>query len=122
MKITHSISLSFGSTSPGGSGAEPEFLCLGGKDHQMRDAIVVYKFQDMIKYKKVEIHARQLLDFDTYAVKFNPTVANSIVACGKENIKLFKIKNGHLPGQSVALNNTARGKYFKHIVFQSSGL
>ena len=55
-------------------------------------------------------------------MKFNPLVANSIVACGKENIKLFKIKNGHLPGQSVMLNNTARGKYFTHIAFQSSGM
>jgi hypothetical protein len=25
-------------------------------------------------------------------------VSNSIIACGKENIKLYKIKNGHLPG------------------------
>lgn len=58
-----------------------------------------------------------MLDFDTYAVKFNPNNATSIVACGKENIKLFKIKNGHLPGQSIVLNNTARGKYFRHITF-----
>ena len=75
----------------------------------------------MIRFKKVEIHARQLLDFDTYKVKFNPMIANSIIACGKENIKLFKIKSGHLPGQSVILNNTARGKFFTHITFQQSG-
>jgi len=109
MKIIHSVSLS--------SGVDPEYLCLGGKDHQMRDAIIVYRFQDMVKFQKVEILARQLLDFDTCNVKFNPLVANSIVACGKENIKLFKIKNGHLPGQSVILNNTARDKYFTQIAF-----
>ena len=109
MKIIHSVSLS--------SGADPEYLCLGGKDHQMRDAIIVYRFQDMMKFQKIEILARQLLDFDTCAVTFNPLVANSIVACGKENIKLFKIKNGHLPGQSVILNNPARGKHFTQIAF-----
>jgi hypothetical protein len=90
MKIIHSISLSCGN--------DPEYLSIGGKDHQMRDSIIVYKFQDMIRFKKIEIHARQLLDFDTYSVKFNPMVATSIISCGKENIKLFKIKNGHLPG------------------------
>lgn len=31
------------------------------------------------------------------------------------------MKNGCLPGQSVTLNNTARGKYFKHIAFQYAG-
>ena len=35
-----------------------------------------------------------------------------MVACGRENIRLFKIKNGHLPGQMVTLNNTGRGKMF----------
>jgi len=114
MKLVHSVSLSCGD--------EPEYLCLGGKDHQMRDAIIVYRFQDMVKFQKVEILARQLLDFDTCTVKFNPLLATSIVACGKENVKLFKIKNGHLPGQSVMLNNTARGKYFRHIAFQNSGM
>ena len=71
---------------------------MAGKDHQVRDVIIVYKFQDMIKLKKVEIVARQLSDFETYFVKFNDVVSNSIIACGKENIKLYKIKNGHLPG------------------------
>lgn len=47
-----------------------------------------------------------------YSAKFNPYFNSSIVACGKENIKFYKIKNGHLAGQAVVLNNTARGKYF----------
>ena len=51
----------------------------------------------------------------------NPLISNSIIACGKEGIKLFKIKNGHLPGNAVILNNTARGKYFSQIIFQNSG-
>jgi WD40 repeat protein len=73
---------------------------------------------DLIKLNKVEIVARQLSDFETYFVKFNSIVANSIICCGKENIKLFKIKSGHLPGQSVILNNTARGKTFNKAVIQ----
>ena len=35
-----------------------EHLLLAGKDHQARDVIIIYKFQDLIKYQKVEIVAR----------------------------------------------------------------
>ena len=79
---------------------------------------MVYKLIDMVKFKKVEIVARQLVDFETCFVRFNNAVSNSIISCGKENIKLYKIKSGHLPGQSVILNNTARGKYFHKAVVQ----
>jgi hypothetical protein len=33
-----------------------------------------------------------------FTAKFHVMVPNLIVAAGKENMKLFKIKNGHLPG------------------------
>jgi hypothetical protein len=48
--------------------------------------------------KKTEIVARQISDFETFNVRFNTVIQNSIISCGKENIKLYKIKNGHLPG------------------------
>jgi hypothetical protein len=47
-KLIYSVSIS----------NEMENLCLGGKDHQMRDVIIVYKFIDLIKFQKVEIVAR----------------------------------------------------------------
>lgn len=51
----------------------------------------------MIKYKKLEIYARQLSDFDIVNIRFNNIVANSLISCGKENIRFYKIKNNHLP-------------------------
>lgn len=110
LKSIHSVTASCGS--------EMEHLCLAGKDHQARDVIIVYKFRELVKYSKVEIVARQLADFETYNVAFNSVVANSIIACGKENIKLYKMKSGHLPGQLVLMNNTARGKIFHKSVIQ----
>ena len=53
-----------------------------------------------------------------FSVKFNTCVSNSIIACGKENIKFYKIKSGHLPHQAVVLANTARGKVFNNSVMQ----
>lgn len=90
LKSIHSVTVS--------CGVEMEHLCLAGKDHQARDVIIVYKFKELVKFAKVEIVARQLADFETYNVVFNSVVSNSIIACGKENIKLYKMKSGHLPG------------------------
>ena len=74
----------------------------------------------MVKFKKVEIIARQLVDFETHFVRFNNVINNSVIACGKESIKFYKIKNGRLPGQPVILNNTARGKIFNRALVQYS--
>jgi len=69
-----------------------------------------------VKYKKVELYARQLSDFDITSIRFNDILPNSLISCGKENIRFFKIKNNHLPSQSVILNNMGRGKTFNRSV------
>lgn len=74
----------------------------------------------MLQNKKVEIYARQLCDFDLFNIRFNDAHNTSLVACGRENIRFFKIKNGHLPGQSVTLNNTGRGKLFTRSLVEYS--
>ena len=87
-------------------------MCVSGRDFQKRDLIVIYNFTELLQNRRVEIYARQLCDFDLVNIRFNDANQNALVACGRENIRFFKIKNGHLPGQLVTLNNTARGKLF----------
>lgn len=70
----------------------------------------------MIFNRKVEIYARQLCDFDLINIRFNDAINTALIACGRENIRFFKIKNGHLPGNSVTLNNTGRGKLFNRSI------
>jgi WD repeat-containing protein 90 len=77
---------------------------------------MIYNFKELTLNNRVEIYARQLCDFDLVNISFNEAHQSSLVACGRENIRFFKIKNGHLPGQSVTLNNTARGKIFNRSV------
>jgi len=55
-----------------------------------------------------------LCDFNLTSFKFNEALNTSIIGCGKENIRFFKLKNNFLPGQLVALNNTSRGKVFNN--------
>lgn len=53
------------------------------------------------------------------SLKFNESLSSSIIGCGKENIRFFKIKNNFLPSQLVSLNNTSRGKVFNNSVVSS---
>ena len=70
---------------------------MNGKDFQGRELILVYAFQELVKQKKVELLARQLADFDMISLKFNPAISTTLVGCGKENIRFFKIKNNFMP-------------------------
>jgi hypothetical protein len=56
---------------------------------------------------------RQLADFELISLKFIEGT-QTLVGCGKENIRIFKIKNNFLPSQLVSLNNTARSKLFNN--------
>jgi WD40 repeat protein len=47
-------------------------------------------------------------------MKFLEGSAVTLIGCGKENIRIFKIKNNFMPSQLVSLNNTARGKVFNN--------
>ena len=89
-------------------------LSINGKDFQGRELILVYAFQDLAKFQKVELLARQLCDFELASLKFNEVVNTCLVGAGKENVRFFKIKNNFLPSQLVSLNNTARGKVFNN--------
>ena len=93
MQALHSITLNTLQ-----QGDEAQYLCVSGRDFQKRDLIVIYNFSELLQNKRVEIYARQLCDFDLVNIRFNDANQNSLVACGRENIRLFKIKNGHLPG------------------------
>ena len=87
-------------------------LSLSGKDSLQRELILVYSFLDLIKNNKIELLARQLSDFDLLSLKFVDNV--TLLGCGKENIRIFKIKNNYLPSQLIALNNSARNKIFNN--------
>jgi hypothetical protein len=52
-------------------------------------------------------------------MQFNSVVPTSILTCGKENIRFWKIKNNILSANSVVLNNTGRGKTFTTFAIDS---
>jgi WD40 repeat protein len=53
-------------------------------------------------------------------MRFTPHAATALVSCGRENIRFWRIKNGHLPGCSVVLNEYSRGTTFTDLDFEST--
>lgn len=65
------------------------------------------------------IVAKQISEFPISRVKFSPYHTHRLVSCGKENIRFFRIRRGHLPGCPVILNEYARDRTFTDLAFES---
>lgn len=63
------------------------------------------------------IIARQTCEYQIESMKFSPYEPNRIITCGRENIRFWRIKNRHLPGCPVVLNEYARNTTYSDIAF-----
>jgi WD40 repeat protein len=65
------------------------------------------------------IVAKQLSDFSINSITFSPYESDNqtIISCGRENIRFWRIRNGHLPSRPVLLNEFCRGYIYKDIAF-----
>ncbi len=94
-------------------------LAMVGLDGYNRQIIVVVSIKDVQTRKKIEFVAKQISDFHIQCLKFAPCDPNRLVSCGKENIRFWRIKNEHLPGNPVVLSKHARN-VFTCLDFDSS--
>lgn len=105
-----------------------------GTDASNRTQIIVWDIRQLIlscatpgEHNAAEIAAarenmivaKQLSDFPINKISFSPFDSNCIISCGRENIRFWRIKKGHLPGRPVQLNEYSRGFVFTHMAFQS---
>lgn len=88
-----------------------------GTDLQFRQQIVVWDIAQLISEKAVNITtktaalvAKQISEFPIQKIRFSPFEEFSLVSCGRENIRFWRIRKGHLPGRPVLLNEYARYK------------
>ena len=79
---------------------------------------MVYDFNELVKYNKVNLLSRQISDFDIVVMKVNPINANIFVTAGKENIRFWRIKQKLITGSNVVLNQNGRNKTFTGIEFE----
>ena len=62
------------------------------------------------------IVGKQLSDFHISSMIFSPFHSPPLlVSCGRENIRFWRIKKGHLPARPVTLNEYSRGYVFQHL-------
>jgi len=64
--------------------------------------------------------ARQTSDFPIARLKFSPYSPRNLVSCGRENVRFWRIKSGHLPACPAILGSFARGTTFTDLAFESS--
>ena len=122
-------------------------LCVVGRDHHRRVQIVVWDVTRMSTTKgkgpspssspstasasvamiaspngsaRDPIVARQISEFSVERIKFSPYHSDRLVSCGRENIRFWRIRNGHLRGCPVILNEYARDTIFTDIAFESA--
>jgi WD40 repeat protein len=113
--------------------SEGTMLATVGLDAHHRLQIVVWDVQlviiDRIGHNAIPvpsgtnakglIMAKQLSDFAVTRICFSPFEEKSLVSCGRENIRFWRIKKGHLPGRPVMLNEYSRGFMFSEIAFDT---
>jgi WD40 repeat protein len=113
--------------------SEGTMLVTVGMDAHHRLQIIIWDVQlviiDRIGHNAVPILtgntsrglvvAKQLSDFAVTKIYFSPFEENALVSCGRENIRFWRIKKGHMPGRPVQLNEYSRGFIFTEIAFDS---
>lgn len=135
-------------TCPGGDlrsldfSSDGSFLCAVGRDEHNRMQLCVWSISGVQSKRtvgststvvqhqgqqgaysadtRISLVARQTCEFDIARVRFSPYDAYQLVSGGRENIRFWRIRNRHLPGTPVVLNDFARKATFTDLAFESS--
>jgi len=99
--------------------AAAKHLAVAGLNQHSRQQLLAWDISKARGGGNITLMARQMAaDWDIDALKFSPFEALRLVTCGRENIRFWRIKEGHLPGCSVVLNSLARQTHFTCIAFE----
>ncbi|GBG26317.1 WD repeat-containing protein 90 [Hondaea fermentalgiana] len=121
--------------------ADGSFLCAVGRDEHNRTQIYVWKVsglqsnasgratmstasmttvqQGSAQDSRISLVARQTSEFDIVRIRFSPYDSFQLVSCGRENIRFWRIRNRHMSGTPVVLNEFARKAVFSDLAFES---
>ncbi len=107
---------------------DDKLLCAVGKDVHRRIQIIVWDVTRALDDNRAAnspgapypIVARQISEFDVRRIKFSPYEENNLVSVGRENIRFWRIRKGHLRGCPVVLNEYARGTVFTDVAYESA--
>lgn len=96
---------------------QAQYLASAGQDLKGLQQMMVWDISKAIG-GHVKLIARQASEWDIDCLRFSPFESLHLVSCGKENIRFWRAKDGHMPGRSVVLNSLARQSHFTAIAFE----
>lgn len=86
-------------------------LLVCGLDELNRYVLIVFDISKANKSREASILAQQLSDFHINSAIFFPKDDSRLISCGKENVRFWRIKSGHMPGTSVSLGQNSRDEW-----------
>lgn len=93
-----------------------DILATVGLESYNKELIILWNISSL---DKISVLIRQASHFNITQLKFSPYDQDYLVSCGKENIKFWRIKNDHLGGKAVVLNQFARNSNFQTLDFDN---
>ncbi|CAE8631763.1 unnamed protein product, partial [Polarella glacialis] len=94
------------------------YLAIAGQDLQGRQCLMVFDMSRALG-GSVSLEAKQTsADWDIDCLRFSPFEQLHLVSCGRESIRFWRVKDGHLPGRSVVLSSLARQSHFTSLAFE----
>lgn len=94
---------------------DSQVLATVGLEGYNKELIILW---DISNKDKINVLIKQASHFNILDLKFSP-YEDKLTSCGKENIKFWSVRNDHLGGKAVVLNEYARNSYFKCIDFDN---
>ncbi|XXQ37026.1 CFA20 domain-containing protein [Plasmodiophora brassicae] len=92
---------------------DSRLLACAGHDGHGRVQIIVWDLSDVVEKGTVSVVAKQTSEFNVSQIVFSPHPGSQhqLASCGHESIRFWRIKNGHLPGHSLVLNEHSRNTF-----------
>lgn len=100
-----------------------------GLDNLGRQQLIVWEISTLLLAKGVvdaaagdaaAIVAKQISEYSVVTICRCPWDASGVISCGRENIRLWRTRKGHLPGRPIVLNRYSRDITFTCIDVESA--
>jgi len=94
-----------------------KILCTAGREKLNKELIILWDVSS--PFEKIVFNIVQASNVHINIIKFSPFDQGTILSCGRENIKFWRVKGDHLGGKAVVLNQYARNNTFQALDFDN---
>ncbi|DBA73164.1 TPA: hypothetical protein ACH3X2_010098 [Trebouxia sp. C0005] len=77
------------------------FLVAVGLNNHSKQLVILWNVTGLVDGQKAQVLAKYISDYNIKAIKFSPYEEGRLMTCGKDSVRMFRLKMGHLRGMSV---------------------